>query len=109
MFGSYLRPDVERLGDLDVAVELQPKEQSWSRLHELNQRRLQEVWESGRQVRGTFEQVSWWYLETFRFLKGRSRVLSLHDFASDKAVIDATPHRVVVGPDGSQLPPLKRP
>ena len=39
VFGSYLPGDVDRLGDVDVAVELEPKEAERRRLRELNYRR----------------------------------------------------------------------
>src|SRR6202022_3145393 len=32
LFGSYLRAEMERLGDVDVGGELQPKESDWQRL-----------------------------------------------------------------------------
>jgi predicted nucleotidyltransferase len=40
VFGSYLRGDADRLGDVDVAVELEPKEENRLRLRELNYRRV---------------------------------------------------------------------
>jgi predicted nucleotidyltransferase len=36
VFGNYLRPEVDRLGDVDVAVELEAKEADRQRLRQLN-------------------------------------------------------------------------
>jgi predicted nucleotidyltransferase len=38
VFGTYLRPEVDRLGDVDLAVELQPKEVDRAKLRTATQR-----------------------------------------------------------------------
>lgn len=43
LFGSYLRAEVGRLSDLDVAVELQPKEPNGDRLGELTRKRVEQL------------------------------------------------------------------
>ena len=92
VFGSYLRADVDRLSDLDVAVELQPKEADWDRLRELNQRRVEQLQMAGRRISSWIEAEYWWHLETFRFLKGRSRAISLIDYKAEKEFVDKVPH-----------------
>jgi predicted nucleotidyltransferase len=48
VLGSYLRADVDRLSDLDIAVELQPKEANWDRLRELTLKRVEQLEMAGR-------------------------------------------------------------
>jgi hypothetical protein len=38
-----------------------------------------------------------WYWEMFRFLKGRSRSISLADYSAEKAFVDKVPHQFLVG------------
>jgi hypothetical protein len=79
LFGSMLS-DVDRLGDVDVAVQLQPKViesaefQEWS----MDRRRAAEA--NGRNFRGVFDWAMWPTQEIFLHLKARSSGLSLHDF-----------------------------
>src|ERR1019366_1564901 len=64
LFGSYLRPEVDRLGDVDVAVELRPKEADRGRLRELNYQRAAELERNGHRFRPTLDRESWWQMET---------------------------------------------
>jgi hypothetical protein len=41
----------------------------------------------------------YWYREVFRFLKSRSRAVSLADYAAEKSLILNIPHRVLLGDD----------
>ncbi len=45
--------------------------------------------------RGFLEREGWWHTEAFRFLKGRSRAISLHNSGVEKELIDAVPHEVI--------------
>jgi predicted nucleotidyltransferase len=96
VFGSFLRPDVDRLGDIDVAIELQPKELDKEKLRKATQRRVAELATQGRRFGGFLEREAWWRTEAFRFLKGRSRAISLHDYGGEKKLIDAVPHQLIV-------------
>ena len=79
LFGSMLS-DIDRLGDVDVAVQLQPKVneddafQKWS----MARRRAAEA--KGRNFRGVSDWTMWPTQEIFLQLKARSSGLSLHDF-----------------------------
>jgi hypothetical protein len=42
------------------------------------------------------------YLETFKFLKRRSRVIALADYKAEKAFVAAAPHRVLGGAPESE-------
>jgi len=98
VFGSYLRADQDRLGDVDVAVELVPKQRDRKCLRELNYRRVAESERQGHRFSGVLDRESWWQLEPFRFLKGRSRAISLHDNRAEKVFVDQVPHRILISP-----------
>jgi hypothetical protein len=54
----------------------------------------------------------YWYREVFRFLKSRSRVILLADYAAEKALILSVPHRMLLGEEETppaELPPEPRP
>jgi hypothetical protein len=78
LFGSMLS-DVERLGDVDVAIDLQPKVTEETSFQEwcMARRRVAEA--EGRSFRTTFEWATWPKLEILLLLKARSRILSLHE------------------------------
>jgi hypothetical protein len=50
---------------------------------------------AGRRITSWIEAEYWWHLETFRFLKGRSRVISLIDYKAEKEFVDKVPHVVL--------------
>jgi predicted nucleotidyltransferase len=95
VLGSYLRADVDRLSDVDVAVELQPKEPDWDRLRELNRARVEHLHMAGRRFSSWIAIEYWWHLEAFSFLKGRSRAISLIDYKDEREFVDRVPHRVL--------------
>jgi predicted nucleotidyltransferase len=97
LFGSMLRLEVDRLSDVDVAVEVARKEADFERARLQNQQRAEELAEGGRRFRSFLEWEACWYLEAFRFLKGRSRVISLADYCTERAFVLAAPHRVLIG------------
>jgi hypothetical protein len=91
-----LNPQAQRLSDVDVAVELAPKEADYDLVRALNRRRKN--WPGKVGSSGTFlEMELWWHRETFQFLKGGSRVIALADYAAEKSFILAVPHRVLIG------------
>ena len=97
LFGSMLKPEVERLSDVDLAVELTRKEPDHERALEQNQQRAEELANMGRRFRNFLEVEGCWYWEAFRFLKGRSRVIALADFNAEKTFVLAVPHRFLIG------------
>lgn len=105
LFGSMLRPEVAILSDLDLAVEIVPKNGNWDQLQQENQERVEELVDRGRKFRNILEIYAHWHLEVFRFLKGRSRVVSLADYAAEKSLILRVPHRMLLGED--EPPPVE--
>src|SRR5713101_6215872 len=97
LFGSMLKPEVERLSDVDVAVELASKEADFDRARAKNYERVEKLATQGHRFRNFVEQEGCWYWEIFRFLKGQSRVIALADYAVEKALVLAVPHRFLVG------------
>jgi predicted nucleotidyltransferase len=95
LFGSILS-DKERLGDVDVAIELQAA----TRDLEEFQKRLGDRWsaalESDRSFSSNFELLAWPDIEVRRFLKSRSRSLSLHRL-SDLMGMNGGECRILLG------------
>ena len=111
LFGSMLKPEVERLSDVDLAVELTREEPDYEQALEQNQQRAEELANIGRRFRNFLEVEGCWYWEAFGFLKGRSRVIALADFSAEKTFVLAVPHRFLIGePEQAvvQLPPTTR-
>jgi predicted nucleotidyltransferase len=99
LFGSLLRNEVDRLSDVDLAVEVLPKIADRERLAAKNRRRVEALLRAGHVFRGILDIHSYWYREVFRFLKNRSRVISLADYAAEKSLILNVPHRMLLGDD----------
>jgi predicted nucleotidyltransferase len=99
LLGSMLKPEVERLSDVDVSVELATKEPDLDlgRAQEQNQQRAEELANTGRRFRNFLEVEGCWYWQAFRFLKGRSRVIALADFSAERTFVLAVPHRFLMG------------
>ena len=76
LFGSMLKPEVDRVSDVDLAVEIVPKESNPERARAINERRVLELELLGRRFRGFLDRELFWYWETFCYLKGGSRVIS---------------------------------
>jgi len=110
VFGSYLRADVDRLSDVDIAVELQPKVADRERLRELTHDRVEQLQMAGCRFRDWLEVEYWWHLEAFRFLKSRSRAISLIDYKVEKELVDKVPHKVLLScPADVGAEPRRRP
>jgi predicted nucleotidyltransferase len=99
LFGSLLREDVDRLSDVDLAVEVVPKIVDRELLAAENRRRVETMARAGHIFRDIFDVHLHWYREVYRFLKARSRVISLADYKAEKSFILAVPHRMLIGTD----------
>jgi predicted nucleotidyltransferase len=116
LFGSMLSPDTGRPSDIDVAVEIVPKIADWDSHIAKNNDRAQELIMLGHRFRHSIEYAVCWQLEVFRFLKGRSRAISLADYTVEKRLVLAAPHRMLLGDDepappsseDSRVPHLRR-
>ena len=109
LFGSMLKPEVDRLSDVDIAVDVAAKESDRARLRELNEQRVQLLESQGHRFRGFLERQFHWHYEARAYLKGGSRVISLADLRAEGAFVFAVPHRVIYAePDRKPLPPAPR-
>ena len=77
LFGSYLTSQ-DRINDIDLCVSIAPKEPDSEKQRLLEQRRIEEALRQGRSLSTLIDQISWPQAEVFRFLKARSRSISLH-------------------------------
>ncbi len=110
LFGSMLQPQVERLSDVDLAVELTQKVTDFDRARLKNQQRVEELSDQGHRFRHFLELEGCWYFETFHFLKGRSPVIALADYKAEKTFVLAVPHRFLIGePEQIAVPPAPPP
>ena len=92
-----LNAEIDRLSDVDLAVEVASKETDFNRARVKNYERVEDLAIQGHRFRNFVEQEGCWYWEIFRFLKGQSRVIALADYAVEKALVLAVPHRFLVG------------
>jgi predicted nucleotidyltransferase len=96
-FGSMLKPEVERLSDVDLAVEVASKEADFDRARVKNYERVEELVRQGHRFRNFLEQEGCWYWEVFRFLRGQSRIIALADYSVEKTFVLTVPHRFIMG------------
>lgn len=76
LFGSYLSSK-DRINDIDLLLSIVPKEKG-QKQRLLEQRRTEEALRQGRSLTTFIDQISWPWLEVLRYLKARSRSISLH-------------------------------
>jgi predicted nucleotidyltransferase len=77
LFGSYLSSN-EKLGDLDILVELLPKHSDRDKQQKLERLKIKQAIEYGKNFSYFVQELFWPYEEVLRFLKNRSRSISLH-------------------------------
>jgi predicted nucleotidyltransferase len=99
LFGSMLDPGTDRPSDVDLAIEIDPKETDYGRLQEQNYERAEMLAATGHRFRNAIEIADWWRQEVFRFLKAGSRAISLADYRVEKALILTVPHHMLIGDD----------
>ncbi|SCX38853.1 hypothetical protein SAMN03159343_0521 [Klenkia marina] len=75
VFGSYTRPDVDQLGDLDLAIVLTPRTEEWL---QDSHNPLHYARASGRTFQRFVDQLFWPETEAKMLLRNRSGYISLH-------------------------------
>jgi hypothetical protein len=90
----------ERLGDVDVAIELVPRCGDLHRLTAANEQRVKEEQASGRRFSNLVDQLFWWQQEAMLFLRNRKRGLSLQPYGAIRKVVDTSAHRLIFGDEG---------
>jgi hypothetical protein len=92
VFGSFLS-DVPFVGDLDLAIDMWPKETDSHKHAEMVLARANEAASCGRRFRNYVERLSFAEQEVTSFLKARSRILQLA--RCDDGVLNITDSRVI--------------
>ncbi len=103
LFGSMLS-GVERLSDVDVAINLQPKVSNDAEIEKWKMGRRHAAEAKGRSFYSSFERTSWPEKEIALHLKARSHSLSVHEI-SDVATIPDLRYQVLLG-DQQQISAL---
>ncbi len=105
LFGSMLT-DKPKVGDVDLAVQLVPKDPA--HIAEASREQARRAAQHGRQFSSFFEELTYSHLRVLRFLKSRSRILQLHEHTD--GVLDVCDSSVVFEdlagyPLPAELPP----
>jgi hypothetical protein len=100
LFGSMLKPEVDRPSDVDIAVEIAPKEADPERARSKNESRARKLEANGHHFRGLLGLQLCWYWEVFTYLKGKSRVISLVDLRREGEIVWAAPHQILFRENG---------
>jgi predicted nucleotidyltransferase len=100
LFGSVLSCG-DRLGDVDVAIDLRPRISDSAKFRQQCDRRRHLAEEQGRAFPTVVEWAIWPQKEVVLLLKARSRSLSLHEFNQVIGMKDLR-YRVLVG-DASSM------
>lgn len=79
LFGSFLT-DAPQVGDLDLAVQLSPKEADSEKHAQLIQVRATEAASRGKQFSSFIDRLAFAYVEVRSFLKAGSRIIQLTDY-----------------------------
>jgi DNA-binding PadR family transcriptional regulator len=91
VFGSYMDPSKEKLGDVDVAMDLDRKPGLTPEDDEAQTRRDARA---GKQFSSYFEQIAWQQIKIHKALKAGKRGLSLHSAQQDREILEKTPTKV---------------
>lgn len=110
VYGSFLTA-AERLGDVDIAVELTWREPNKKRYHELVWAHINAARRKGRHFANLTDEITWPETEVLLFLKNRKRSLSIQTLVQLKELAREKPlrYRVLLGdeqPIAEQLGPL---
>lgn len=89
LFGSFLDPAIDHVGDVDVAVTIRLKPTD-ANVVELS---LAHARASGRRFVTFTDELFWPEMEVRRYLKAASRVVSMT--TTDDAVLDGASHRMI--------------
>lgn len=90
LFGSFLRPEVDPVGDVDIAYELKSRPMS---PEEFERRRREKDEATTRRFANIVERYGWPQTEVVRALTNRSRVLSLT--TTDDGILERVPTKVI--------------
>ena len=104
IFGSYLTNE-GRVGDIDLAIRLDRRPEFAERWPEALLTRADAAASRGRRFRGFLERLAWPETEVKRYLRGRARALSLHNWIKEEPWLQHAAHKVLFEADPSAAPP----
>jgi predicted nucleotidyltransferase len=79
VFGSFISTNNDRIGDLDLAVELAPRESDQAQQDQLEHRCISRALAEGRHFGTIVEETYWPRHAVYRYLKARSTAIGLHE------------------------------
>jgi len=91
VFGSYMDLSKEKLGDVDVAMDLARKP---SLRPEHDDAQTRKDARSGKRFSSFLEQIAWQQIKIHKALKAGKRGLSLHSAKQDWKILENTPTKV---------------
>jgi hypothetical protein len=94
LFGSLLG-DTPTVNDVDLAVQLRPRCNDSKQFRAVCEQRINAALDEGRTFSNISEHVAWPQTEVVRFLKGRSRVLNVHDADLEQQLLAQVPTCVI--------------
>lgn len=100
VFGSYLS-NQNLMNDVDIALTLEPKISNHKRFQSLIWNKVAQAKKDGRKFANFTDELSWPQIEVMRYLKSRSRIISLQ--LIDDKVFKATKSKILY--DISERPP----
>ena len=92
VFGSYLT-DQERIDDIDIAIELAPRENDPEKRKAANEARIRAAHKAGRHFSNVINECMWPTEEVYLFLKSRSSAILL--YYMDHEILQQTKTRVI--------------
>ena len=93
LFGSMLNKEKDRVNDIDLVLELVPKERDLEKAHQLNMAYANEQVAKGRHYRNYADMLFFAKNDALKFLRKRSRLLNFHN--PDDSVWADSPHRTI--------------
>lgn len=78
LFGSYLRAEVEKLNDIDIAVEMEKRYSNPKRQEQVEQAYIDNAIRNGKRFRSFIDKLCFPETEVQKFLTNKLRYISLH-------------------------------
>jgi predicted nucleotidyltransferase len=91
LFGPYFE-GAEQIKDVDVAVELSPKERNKAKLEDREKKQAEEAEAGGKRFKSFVDRRAWGRNKVLDFLKGKSRSLALYALNDE---ILTRPHKII--------------
>ena len=91
LFGPFLE-GAEKVKNVDVAIELSPKERNKTKLEERVTKQVEEEEAAGKRFKSFADRRGWGKNKVLEFLKGKTRSLALHTL--DDAIL-TRPHKII--------------